>query len=41
MEIDVLQNSSFQELANADEGLARFKDMLSRFLRETFFPRSA
>jgi hypothetical protein len=39
MEIAVSQNSSFQEMVKADHGLARFKDLLSQFLLDTFFPR--
>jgi hypothetical protein len=39
MEIAVSQNSSFQEMVKADHGLARFKDLLSQFLIDAFFPR--
>ncbi|MEX2681502.1 MAG: hypothetical protein Q6373_007875 [Candidatus Sigynarchaeota archaeon] len=37
MEIAVIQNNSFQEMVRADHDLARFKDLLSRFLLDAFF----
>ena len=38
MEIALSQNTSFQEMVRADHGLARFKDLLSQFLLDDYFP---
>jgi hypothetical protein len=38
MEIGLSQKGSFQELLKTDEKLARFKDLLSQYLQDQFFP---
>jgi hypothetical protein len=38
MEIALHQNSSFQDLLKSNKDLERFRDLLSQFLRDAFFP---
>ena len=38
MEIALHQNSSFQDLLRCNKDLERFRDLLSQFLRDDFFP---